>query len=35
MLILKVDAQADWYNVYYTTVHSWESMKDYGRHSKC
>ena len=31
MLVLKVDVGADYYNVYYTTVHSWESMKDYGR----
>ena len=31
MLIVTIDEQADYYNVYYTTVHSWESMKDYGR----
>lgn len=31
MLVVKINEQADWYNIYYTTIHSWESMKDYGR----
>ena len=31
MLIVIINAQADYYNVYYTTLHSWESMKDFGR----
>ena len=31
MFIVTIDKQADFYNVYYTTVHSWESMKDYGK----
>ena len=31
MLIVTINEQADYYNVYYTTVHSWESMKDFGK----
>ena len=31
MLVITINEQADFYNVYYTTVHSWESMKDYGK----
>lgn len=31
MLIVTINAQAEYYNVYYTTTHSWESMKDFGR----
>ena len=31
MLIVRVKDQAQYYNVYYSTLHTWDSMKDYGR----
>ena len=31
MLIVRVKEQAQYYNVYYSTMHTWEDMKDYGR----
>ena len=31
MLVVKVDVQSEWYNVFYKTIHSWKSMKDYGK----
>lgn len=31
MLVINIDAQADFYTVYYKTVYSWESIQDYGR----
>ena len=31
MLIINIDEQAQYYTVYYKTIHSWESMHDFGR----
>ncbi len=31
MLIIDIKEQAQYYKVYYTTVHSWEGMKDFGK----
>ena len=31
MLIIRIKEQAQYYTVYYNTLHTWDSMKDYGR----
>ena len=31
MLIVRIKEQAQYYTVYYNTLHTWDSMKDYGR----
>ena len=31
MLIVKIKEQAQYYTVFYNTIHTWEDMKDYGR----
>lgn len=30
MLVITMDKKADWYTAYYKTVHSWNSIKDFG-----
>lgn len=31
LLIVRINEQAEYYTVYYNTVHSWDSIQDYGR----